>query len=185
MSLVKLDMTMSLDGYSTGEGGDLSRVQAWLIGENGPTGSSAEVVGEFFASTGAWVMGRRTFDTGEEPWGAEPPFAKPCFVVTHETRDRLVKGATSFDFVPGVELAVAQAKEAADGRDVTVIGGADIAQQCLSAGILDQIDIHLAPLLLGAGTRLFDRLNIKPTDLGIVRVTDSPDVTHLRFTVNR
>ncbi len=181
MSKVRLDMSMSMDGLSTGPDDDLELLHDWLLRDSSPGTVNGKVLAEFFANTGAYVIGRRTFDMGLEPWGDEPPFGNPSFVVTHESRDPLVKGATTFTFVNGVESAVKQARQAAGDRDVTVIGGADIARQCVRAGLLDELDIHVVPLLLGDGIRLFDQLAIKPTVLERVRLIDGGHVIHLRY----
>jgi len=127
-------------------------------------------------------MGRRMFDTGEEPWGPNPPFRRPVFVVTHHARETLVKeGGTTFIFVTdGPISALTQARAVAGEKDIRVAGGANIAQQYLNAGLLDEIQIHLAPVFLGEGVRLFEhmapRLKLEST-----RVIASPSVTHLRF----
>ncbi|MGW4331010.1 dihydrofolate reductase family protein [Nocardia sp. NPDC004573] len=178
-------MTMSLDGLSTGGEGDLSRIHDWIIGATGPVGRSAGVVADYFATTGSWVMGRRAFESGLEPWGPEPPFAQPTFVVTNQKRDPLIMGATTFNFVAGVATAVAEARQAAGDSNVTVIGGADIATQCLNDGLIDELEIHVVPLLLGTGTRLFDRLELEPTALQITEVIDTPEVTHIRYAIKR
>ena len=120
-------------------------------------------------------------------WGDEPPFHKPVFVVTHaEAEPQEKRGGTTFTFVTdGVESAVAQAKEAAGGKDVTVAGGASIAQQCLRAGLLDELQLHVSPLLLGGGVRLFDDRGDDQIEVELLRVVDAPGVTHLRYRVVR
>ena len=115
-------------------------------------------------------------------WGEEPPFHKPVFVVTHHEREPLRLGETTFTFVTdGVESAVEQARAAAGDKDVLVAGGAEAAQQVLSAGLLDEAQIHLVPVLLGGGTRLFD--GIGEAKLERTRVLDSPAATHLHYRV--
>src|SRR5918995_3159860 len=140
---------------------------------------------ERFAPTGAVVMGRRMFDEGEEPWGDTPPFRMPVFVVTHEARDTLVKeGGTTFTFVTdGIESALQQAKAAAGDKNVNIAGGAGTVQQFIIAGLLDELEIHLAPLLCGEGIRLFERMGPEHVELENMRVVASPQVTHLRFRV--
>jgi dihydrofolate reductase len=140
-------------------------------------------------------MGRRMFSGGEGPWegdpvadgwwGDEPPFGVPAFVLTHHSRETLEKqGGTSFTFVTdGIEAALDQARAAAGDRNVAVAGGADVAQQYLRAGLLDELQIHVVPMLLGAGVRLLDDLAGGPTQLELVRVIDSPAVTHLKYRV--
>ena len=193
MGQVVLEITMSVDDFAAGpdvgralpmgEGGE--RIHAWLGGGAGSE-SAAEgaVANETFASTGAFVMGRRTFDVGEEPWGDDDTLGVPCFVVTHRQREQLVKGPTTFTFVTdGVESAVDQARTAAGDQDVVVMGGADIAQQSLRAGLLDEMRLHLAPVLLGAGTRLFDNLGGEHIELERTSVIESPFAMHLKFRV--
>jgi dihydrofolate reductase len=130
-------------------------------------------------------MGRQMFNTGEGPWGDDPPYHMPVFVLTHEPREKVVKqGGTTFTFVTnGIESALKQAKQVADDKDVMVAGGANAVQQYIKAGMLDEIHIHLIPVLLGDGIRLFDHLGTRPIELESTRVIDSPGITHLRFHV--
>jgi len=204
MTKVMSDMSMSLDGFIAGpndtverplgDGGErlhkwVSDLASWrerhgLAG--GKTNRDAEVLDEAFKNSGAVVMGKRMFDLGERPWGDNPPFHMPVFVVTHETKEKLVKeGGTTFTFVTdGIASALQRAKAAADDKkDVSVAGGAHIVQQCLSAGLLDEIQIHLVPVLLGDGRRLFAHLATSRIELERTRVIESAGVTHLRFRV--
>jgi dihydrofolate reductase len=203
MARVAADMSTSLDGFiagpddgvekGLGEGGE--RLHQWVYDlasfrerhgrDGGKTGRDDEVLKEAFETTGAFLMGRRMFDIGEKPWGDDPPFHGPVFVVTHRAREELVKeGGTSFTFVTdGLESALAQAKAAAGDKDVSIAGGANIIQQCLSAGLLDEIQVHVAPVLLGGGRRLFENTGTEQIQLEATRVLDSPGVTHLRFRV--
>ena len=154
-----------------------------------------EVVAETLQATGAVVMGRRMFSGGKGPWaddpntdawwGDNPPFHVPVFVLTHHPRETVIKeGGTSFTFVTdGIEAALEQARAAAGDKDVSLAGGADVVQQYLSAGLLDELQIHLAPLFLGGGVRLFDMLGPDPIELEATRVIESPTVTHLRYRV--
>lgn len=115
-------------------------------------------------------------------WGDEPPFGAPVFVVTHHEREPLTLGSTTFTFVTdGIEAAVRQARAAAGERDVQVCGGADVAQQALAAGLLDELHVHVAPLLLGSGVRLFERA--EPGPVGLTRIVESPRVMHLVYRV--
>lgn len=189
MGKVTADQSMSVDGFTTGpnvrignplgDGGE--RLHAWMFQEGGATGRNAEIRDEFFASTGALLMGRRMFDMGVEPWGDNPPFHQPVFVVTHQTRDPLVKqGGTTYVFViGGVERALAHGRSAAGDRDVGVVGGANTIQQLIKAGLLDELRIHLVPVLLGDGTRMFERTGAEPIELESTRVIEAPGVTHL------
>jgi dihydrofolate reductase len=213
MGKVVLEITASLDGFVAGpnatleeplgEGGE--RLHEWIVGlaswreqhglDGGETGPADELVRDAIAATGAFVMGRRMFSGGagsweDDPradgwWGDDPPFGAPVFVLTHHSREPVTKQAgTTYTFVTdGVEAAVAQAREAAGDRNVGVAGGASVAQQCLAAGLLDEIQLHVAPLLLGAGVRLFDDLGTTPIELEPTMVLESPAAAHLRFRV--
>jgi len=210
-----LDISMSLDGFIAGpnqslerplgEGGE--RLHEWAFRlaswrerhglSGGETNGDAEVVEESLRATGAVVMGRRMFSGGEglwadDPradgwWGDDPPFHVPVFVLTHHPRETVIKqGGTSFIFVTdGIDAALEQARAAAGDKDVALAGGASVAQQYLAAGLLDELQIHLIPVLLGGGVRLFDRLGIDPIELEATRVIASTSVTHLRLSVVR
>jgi dihydrofolate reductase len=203
MGIVTAHMSMSVDGYVAGpnsgagnplgDGGVL--IQQWMFGlasfreiqglSGGQTNADDEELRQRFAPTGAVVLGRRMFDEGEGPWGDNPPFRMPVFVLTHEDRDTLVKeGGTTFTFVTnGIESALEQAKAAAGDKNVNIAGGADTVQQFIRAGLLDELEIHLAPLLFGEGIRLFDKMGPEHIELENMRVVSSPKVTHLRFRV--
>jgi dihydrofolate reductase len=154
------------------------------------------VIEESIGATGAVVMGRKMFSGGEGPWendprangwwGEDPPFHVPVFVLTHHAREaKIMEGGTTFNFVTdGIETALEQARAAAEDKDVALAGGASVVQQYLKAGLLDEIQIHLAPVLLGDGVSLFDRLGLDATTLEATRVIASPSVTHLRFRVH-
>jgi dihydrofolate reductase len=211
MGKVVLDISSSLDGFVAGpspsleqplgEGGE--QLHEWIVRlaswrerhgkSGGETNPDDELMAESLAGTGAVLMGRRMFSGGEglwedDPnadgwWGDEPPFGVPVFVLTHHVRAPLERGRTTYTFVTdGVESAVEQARAAAGERNVSVAGGASVAQQALNAGLLDELEIHLVPILLGGGTRLLDGLDPK-IKLERVRVVDSPAVTHLRYRV--
>lgn len=142
---------------------------------------SAKILKEAIGSYGAGVWGRRTFDIARA-WGGHPP-GSPAFIVTHTVPQEWVYAGSPFTFVTnGVESAVSQAKEAAGDRDV-VICTANILQQCLNLGLMDEIHVDVAPLLLGEGIRLFDHLDINPIELERIRVVEAPGVTHLGFRV--
>jgi dihydrofolate reductase len=203
MGIVTAHMSMSLDGYVAGpnagvgnplgDGGVL--IQQWMFDlasfreiqglSGGQTNKDDEELRERFAPTGAVVMGRRMFDEGEGPWGDNPPYHMPVFVVTHQARDTLVKeGGTTFTFVTdGIESALEQAKAVAGDKNVNVSGGADTVQQFIRAGLLDELEIHLAPLVFGEGIRLFDKMGPEHIELENMRVVASPKVTHIRFRV--
>jgi dihydrofolate reductase len=187
MSKVVLDVSMSLDGFIAGPnvreaepmGDDGERLHAWMAG-NGPDAQiDIGVRREVDATVGATVIGRRTFDLGVGPWGGTPWPGMPSFVVTHRTRpDLLGKNGGVFAF-DGLEAAARRAKQAAGHKDVLVLG-ADVARQLLRAGLLDELRIHLVPLLLGAGTPLFDG---EPAELIPEGKPVTGTVTHLRFRV--
>ncbi len=130
-------------------------------------------------------MGRRMFDEGEVGWPDPPPFRAPVFVLTHHERKPWVRqGGTTFTFVTdGIESAIKQARAAAGDKDVRIAGGANTIQQFIKAGLLDELQIHLAPILLGDGVRLFDHPGTEQIELERTRVIDSPRVTHLTFRV--
>jgi dihydrofolate reductase len=211
MTKLRLDITMSLDGFVAGPNASLEdplgkggmRLHEWAFGaaswrkQHGLSGGDAnvdsDVLQESLDATGAVVMGRRMFSGGEGPWADDPnadgwwgddaPYDVPVFVLTHHARERLFLGGGSFTFVSdGIDAAHAQAREVAGDRDVLAAGGATIAQLYLAAGLLDELQIHVVPLLLGDGVRLFD--HVDPTvDLELTRVIESPSVTHLRYRV--
>jgi dihydrofolate reductase len=184
---------MSLDGFIAQLNDEAGRLHDWIFAgttersatspRDSASGSNRAVIDELFNTTGAVVMGRRTFDSGEEPWGDEPPFQMPCFVVSHRFREEVAKGATTFTFVTdGIESAVARAKAAAGDKKVAVMG-ANIAQQCIRAGLLDELEIHLVPILFGEGIPLFEHFDTGQIELERTRVLESAGVTHLRFRV--
>ncbi len=144
--------------------------------------ASAELLQEEWGKIGAMVAGRRMFDIAHA-WGSKPPGGGPCFIVTHHPPQEWLKEGSPFTFVTdGVESAVAQAKQAAGDKNVA-ISSASIAQQCIKAGLLDEIHIDLAPVLLGGGVRLFDNLGVTPIQLEIVRVVQRQGITHLKYRV--
>jgi dihydrofolate reductase len=215
MTRLRLDISMSLDGFVAGpdqtleqplgEGGE--QLHEWVVRlaswrephglSGGETGADDDVVTESLRATGAVVMGRRMFSGGSGPWeddpnadgwwGDDPPFHVPVFVLTHHPRETVHKeGGTSFTFVTaGIEAALEQARAAAGDKDVLLAGGAEVAQQYLAGGLLDELQIHLVPLLLGGGVRLFGELGRAPVPLEVTRVITSPAVTHLRYTLTR
>ncbi len=190
MSNVVSEISMSLDGFITGpnvrvgngmgDGGD--RLHDWRF--DAKTETDAAIVDEIYASTGAVVLGKRMFDVGFEPWGDPPPFRMPVFVVTHEAREPLpMQGGTTYTFVTdGIEAALALARAAAD-KHVGIWGGANIIRQYLKAGLLDEMQIHLIPILLGDGIRLFEDLDPEGIELRRTSSIETPSATHFRFEV--
>jgi dihydrofolate reductase len=162
--------------------------------EGGVETASSAVIRELHAGVGATVMGRNMFGGGHGPWatdpawdgwwGEEPPYHHPVFVLTHHPRPPLELIGTTFTFVTdGFASAVAQARAAAGDLDVQIGGGADTIRQALAAGVLDQLDIHIAPVMLGSGERLFG--GTADVRLEQERVIAAPGVTHLRYRVLR
>ncbi|SCL17026.1 RibD C-terminal domain-containing protein [Micromonospora nigra] len=213
MTRVTAQLSVSLDGYYAGprhngagdwvasaESAGFFRVTRWATDamawreRQGFTGglrdTNSEVVAESFETAGAYVMGRRMADGGEVPWGDEPPFRAPVFVVTHRPRPTLLRGGgTSFTYVTeGVAAAVDRARAAAGDRDVAVAGGGSLVRQVLVAGLLDELELHVVPVLLGAGLSLFDGgLGLGAFDaieLSPARVLHTPQVTHIRYAVH-
>jgi dihydrofolate reductase len=211
VSKLRFNIAISLDGYVAGPdqseenpiGVGGMQLHEWLFPlaafnethgrEGGEVNASTPVVEEMFENVGATIMGRNMFGPVRGPWdpdpwmgwwGDEPPFHHPVFVLTHHEREPLeMEGGTTFHFVTdGIESALEQAKEVAGGKDVAIGGGASVARQYLAAGLVDEMDLHVVPLLLGAGERLFDGVG---ADLKLeqVRAIEAPGVTHLKYWV--
>ena len=213
MSKIRFDISMSLDGFSAGPnqsvenpigaGGmalfdwafPLAAFRTLQGKEGGEVNPSTPVVEERFSGVGAYVMGRNMFGGGSGPWddswkgwwGDDPPYHVPVFVLTHHPREPLpMQSGTTFNFVTdGIESALDRAREAAAGKDVVIAGGASVVQQCLAAGLVDELNISLVPLLLGDGERLLDNLGDTRLELAQVRAVEAPGVTHLRYRVVR
>ena len=211
MSLVICHISVSLDGYVAGPNQSLEnplgeggmRLHQWAFatdawqehhgGDGGERSPDSEVIAETVANVGAYVMGRRMFGGGPGPWdaawrgwwGEDPPFHTPVFVLTHHAREPLeMQGGTTFHFVTGgVEAALKRARAAAGERDVSVAGGAAAVQQVLAAGQLDELYLHIVPVLLGGGERLLDHAG--DPRLEIVKTVASPAVTHVKYRVAR
>jgi dihydrofolate reductase len=209
MSRVRAYISVSVDGYVAGpnqslenplgEGGE--SLHEWLIAlrawreahglEGGEVNASSTVVEESTANVGAEIMGRGKFGGGPGPWdeawqgwwGEEPPFHMPVFVVTHHEREPLTLADTTFTFVTdGIHSALDQAQEAAAGKDVLIGGGADAINQYLAADLVDELELHVVPLLLGGGARLFESVG-PALKLEQVRAVDAPGVTHMKYRV--
>jgi dihydrofolate reductase len=191
MGKVTCDISMSLDGFiagpnvrvGNGMGDEGDRLHAWVFGGNTETDDA--IVAEKNAAPGAIVIGKRMFDVGFEPWGDPPPFGMPVFIVTHEAREPLpMQGGTTYTFVTeGIEAALELARAAAGDKDVGIWGGANIIQEYLKAGLLDEMQIHVIPVLFGDGTRLFEDLGGRRIELKRTSTIDTPGATHLRFSV--
>jgi dihydrofolate reductase len=203
MPKVVFNMTMSLDGFvaglndgpnnGLGDGGQAlfnwySSGDVEIRPSQGTpvlkvSAQSAQLIRSALASYGAGIWGRKTFDIAGA-WGGHPP-ESPCFIVTHRPAPEWTQPGSPFTFVTdGVGSAVRQARAAAGGKDV-VISTASILQQALSLGLVDEIRVDVAPLVLGAGVRLFDHLGALPIQLEIMEVVATPDVTHLAYRVVR
>lgn len=212
MSLLRFRISMSLDGFVAGPrqsvqnplglGGE--RLHEWAFAlaifrrmhdmEGGEVNASTAVVEESLHNVGATVMGRNMFGghpghwNAAQPWdgwwGENPPFHHPVFVLTRHPRPPLLKeGGTRFVFVTeGIEAALRQARQSAAGKDVVLAGGAHAARQYLAAGLVDEMEIHLVPTLLGAGERLFQDIGDDLHGLSLVRTVATPRVVHLKFT---
>jgi dihydrofolate reductase len=208
---LRFQTSVSLDGFVAGpnpseehplgEGGMQLHQWAFKLAawrephgqEGGEVNASSAVVEETLDNVGATIMGRNMFGGGPGPWGDDPwdgwwgddpPFHHPVFVLTHYERERLDKeGGNSFTFVTdGIESALEQAKAAAGGKDVSLGGGAEVAQQYLVAGLIDELLINVVPVLLGSGTRLLESLgDVSAIGLEQVRVVDAPGVAHLLY----
>jgi dihydrofolate reductase len=211
MGIFRFQISVSLDGYVAGPhqseenplgvgGMDLHQwvfeLEAWRKRqgqEGGEVNASNAVFEGALSNVGANVMGRNMFGGGSGPWGKDPawngwwgdnpPFHSPVFVLTHHPRSPLeMQGGTTFVFVTeGIESALEQAKQAADDKDVLLGGGANVVQQYLAAGLVDEFELHVVPVLLGEGERLLD--NVGNLEVEQVRVIEAPGVTHLKYRV--
>jgi dihydrofolate reductase len=195
MSIVTCDLSVSADGYVAGPDQSVENP----IGEGGmglhqwhfdPEGADAAVVEEWQSGVGAYIMGRHMFgpDRGEWDldwtgwWGDEPPYGVPVFVLGHRPRASVPVGRTTFHFVKdGIEAALDEARQVAGEQKVAIAGGASTVNQYLAAGLVDQLHLHIAPLVLGAGERLFE--GVPRTDLEPLQVVASPGVTHVKYAV--
>jgi dihydrofolate reductase len=212
-SKVFFAVSMSLDGYIAPAGMDLEHaddpsykdwgrqwaaLQRWVfpqrffrenlnLGEGGETGPDNDMARDVFERTGASILGKRMFDGGERFWPDEAPFHTPVFVVTHTERAPWQRpGGTTFHFVnDGIESALARARMASGGRDIRIGGGADLIQQYLNAGLVNEFTISIAPVVLGEGTRLFGCIKSGQLGLEVIDTVPSPRVTHLRYAVSR
>ncbi len=211
MSKLRFRISMSLDGFAAGPSQSVDnplgiggmRLHEWVFPlavwramhglEGGEVNASSALVEESLANIGATVMGRNMFGGHPGPWktkepwngwwGVNPPFHHPVFVLTHHARDPLeLEGGTTFNFVTGgIQSALEQARRAAAGKDVSLAGGANVANRYLAAGVVDEMEINLVPVLLGSGERLFEGLGDDLHGLELVRTVAAPKVTHLKF----
>jgi dihydrofolate reductase len=212
MTIVTAQMSVSMDGFYAGpkytdmqtwlegpEAAGFFRVTRWAIDaetwrqrlgfSGGDKNTNSEVIAETYQEAGAYVMGRRMADGGEIPWGEDPPFRAPVFVVTSRPRQTLVRqGGTSFTYVTtGIESAIEQARAAANGKNVAIAGGGTLLRQVIKLGLLDELELHIVPVILGDGMRLLSsELGLgsqEGIELTPARVIAAPDVTHIRYQV--
>ena len=209
MSKVFVNIGLSLDGYMAPEGMTLEHwnrpeykdwgakwgaLMGWIfdqeyfranlkLGPGGATGPVNDMLRYTTERIGANIMGKRMFDGGERGWPEEAPFHTSVYVLTHEKRQPWVRpGGTIFHFVnDGPQRALEQARESAGGRDIRIAGGADVIQQYLKLGVIDELEIALAPVLFDGGRRLFENLGEAAPRFRIERVLDTPAATHLRY----
>jgi dihydrofolate reductase len=211
VTLLKLNLTMSLDGYVAGPNQSLENplgegamgLHAWAFATRsfrkthgmdgeGETGLDDSYAAKWNENIGATIMGRNMFGPVRGPWGDEawtgwwgddPPFHTPVFVLTNHAREPIeMAGGTTFNFVTdGIEVALEQATKAAGGKDVRLGGGASAAQQYLRAGLVDELEIHVVPMFLGAGSRLFENLDGGPAGYECVGLASSPAVAHFTY----
>ncbi|WP_263404816.1 dihydrofolate reductase family protein [Salinispora oceanensis] len=180
MGKVVLDMTMSVDGCIAAADGGPAGLHDWFFA---PSPESQAIIEELQRSMGAMVMGRRTYDQGASQDGfADNPFPVEHFVVSHSTPEQVAKGDTVFHFIPGVAEAVRRAQAAAGEREVIIGGGAQLAQQCLAAGLVDEMRLAVRPLVIDGGIKLFDATALRLENIGVI---DTPEATHLRFKILR
>jgi dihydrofolate reductase len=206
MSKVFVHVALSLDGYLAPDGMTMENpgyknwgakwgaLMTWLLnqqymrenlklGPGGETGPINDLVRSTFERIGANIMGKRMFDQGERAWPEEAPFHTPVYVLTNQKREPWVRpGGTTFHFInQGPEHALALARESAGNRDIRIAGGADVIQQFLNLGLVDELEIALAPVLFGSGRRLFENLSDLGSQFRIDRVLDGPAATHIRY----
>jgi len=210
MGKLRLNLTMSLDGYVAGPDQSLEEplgrgggeLHAWAFAtrsfrsvhgmEGGETGLDDDIAAGWNTNVGATIMGRNMFGPVRGPWGDDswrgwwgddPPYHTPVFVLTHHSREPLeMEGGTTFHFVTdGIENALGRALDAAEGKDVSIGGGAETAQQYLHEELVDELEIHVVPVLLGSGSRLFENLDGGPSGYVCTGVVSSPAVAHFTY----
>ncbi|MEZ5541961.1 MAG: dihydrofolate reductase family protein [Pseudomonadota bacterium] len=209
MSKVFVNIGLSLDGCMAPDGMTIENwdrpeyknwgakwgaLMSWILkqqyfrenlgfGAGGETGPVNDMLRATMERSGACIMGKRMFEQGERSWPEEAPFHTPVYVLTHEQRVPWVRpGGTTFYFCnDGAERALESARESAGGRDIRISGGADVIQQYLNGGVVDELEMALAPVVFGSGRRLFENLHEALPQFRIDRVINTPDATHLRY----
>jgi dihydrofolate reductase len=210
MSKVFFSVSVSLDGYLVPPGMDLAhagdpsfedwgaqwgKLQSWVLqqrffreiakfGDGGETGTDNHILEKTFRRTGVSIMGKRMFELGEQMWPEEAPFHTPVFVLTSQVREPWVRpGGTTFYFVnDGIASALRQARAVAGDRDIRIAGGADVIQQYLRAGLVDEFALAISPVMFGGGRRLFEAIS-RDVAVELVETIASPHVTHVRYAV--
>lgn len=202
MSKVVLGMSVSLDGVAGGRNeqefwpvheailGWVFDLKSWRQAQGmdgGVDGVDSDVWQSDFDRIGAQIVGRTMYDFGHEPWGDDPPFHAPVFVHTHRAAERIEKlGGTSYTFLTdGIGAVVEQARAAADGRDVLIAGGVGVAQQALAAGLVDELQLHVAPVVIGYGVRLLEAVGETSIRLRNTRTVNGEGAVHLGYEVIR
>lgn len=209
MSKVFINIGLSLDGYMAPEGMNIENwdrpeyknwgakwgtLMSWILkqqyfrenlkfGPGGETGPVNDMLRNTIERTGANIMGKRMFDAGERSWPEEAPFHAAVYVLTHEKREPWIRpgGTTFYFFNDGPASALEKARESAGGRDIRISGGANVIQQYLSMGAIDELEIALVPVLFGSGRRLFEKLQESVPQFRIDKVLNTPDATHMRY----
>ncbi len=206
MSKIIVDVAMSLDGFMAGDnrgpqnplGDGGIAIHEWMFKQKGfyrshgmeapneglEDGADGKLIEDIMACTGAYIMGKRMFEEGEANW-PEDLFKKDVYVLTNEVREPWVqKGSTTFYFInDGIESALEKAKRSANGQDIRIQGGGDTIQQFLNAGLVDEFTLHISPVFLGSGIRLFDKIDKEKYKFEIVDVTPSQLTTHIQYRV--
>ncbi len=182
MGKVILDMSMSLDGFVSGPNNEDGGLHDYFFS---PSGETAKVVEEGIETTGAIIMGRHSYDLGDQFDGfVSTPYKVPHFVLSHKVPEKPARGETAITFVAdGPASVIAQARAVAGDKNVVIGGGAHTAQQFISTGLIDELQIHLVPILLGEGLRLFEHIGSISVKLEKTGIVDAPDVTHLTFRI--
>ena len=209
MNKVFVNIGLSLDGYTSPEGMDIENwetpeyknwgakwgaMMSWTLkqqyfrenlnfGSGGETGPVNDMLRNTMERSGACIMGKAMFDAGERSWPDDAPFHTPVYVLTHEQREPWVRpGGTTFYFVnDGPASALEKARESAGDRDIRISGGANVIQQYLNMGVIEELEIAMAPVLFGGGRRLFENLHEPVPQFRIDKVLNTPDATHLRY----
>jgi dihydrofolate reductase len=187
MGKTVVEMSMSLDGFIAGPHNNLSQVHDWMFPASGKSDPvNVKNVDDMFASTGVVIMGWTTWSYGDElnDWVKDPPFQVPTFVLVSKLPERAKSAGPKLIFVTdGIASALTQAKTAAGGKNVVINGGANVVQQYIKAGLVDELHIHLVPFLLHQGTRLFETFDAKPTEFEHMETVEATGVTHIVYRV--